>query len=198
MFEQYPSIKRLFIVTLFCCLAGEILPSRAWGQAVEAKPTEKPTDLTIELMTPADGVDFSTFLNHLTPMVKRNWYTVMPESALMGQKGLVILRVQVLRDGTLADDTPTVVRTSGKEPLDKAAFNAIRASLPFERLPADFRGPEAELRFTFFYNFPPAPKQRMAPIVPEIFKKPGLVNIKTGSLVRLVQRNGWFLSEESL
>lgn len=189
MFERYPSVKRLFIVTLFCCLAGEILPLRALGQAVEAKPTEKPTDLTIELITPADGVDFSIYLNHLTPMVKRNWYIAMGESVrLTGQKGLVIVRVEVLRDGTLLNHTPTLVRTSGKEPLDKAALDAILSSVPFEKLPAAFRGPNAQLRFTFFYNLPPPPKQRMEPIVPEIFKKPGLVDTKTDFLVKPVQR----------
>lgn len=94
MFGRYPSIKRLFVVAMLCCLAVEILSPRAWGQAVEAKPTEKPTDLTIELITPADVVDFSTYLNHLRPMVKRNWYTAMPESVLMGQKGQIVVAGQ--------------------------------------------------------------------------------------------------------
>ena len=184
MFARYPHIERSLILTILCCLLGEVLPLRAQGQAIEAKPTEQPFHLTIEVMPPIEGVEFSTYLSHLTPVVKRNWYTAMPESVLMGQKGLVIVRVQVLRDGTLLNHTPTLVRTSNKEPLDKAALDAIRSSIPFERLPAAFRGPNAELRFTFFYNLPPAPKQRSAPIVPKILKKPGLVDVKTDSLVQ--------------
>jgi TonB family protein len=177
MFARYPNIKRSLIVTMVCCLLGEVLPLRAQGQAIEAKPPEQPTGLTIEVTSPTEGADFSTYLTHLTPVVKRNWYIAMPEPVLMGQKGLVIVRVQVLRDGTLLNHTPTLVRTSGKEPLDKAALDAIRSSLPFENLPTAFPGPNAELRFTFFYNLPPAPKQRSAPIGPEIFKKPGLVDV---------------------
>jgi TonB family protein len=184
MFERCPDIKRFLIVTMLCCLAGEILPPRARGQAINSKPTEQPSDdLTIDLITSTEGVNFSTYLTHLTPMVKRSWYMAMPESALMGQKGLVIVRVVVLRDGTLLDHTPTLVRTSGMEPLDKAALDAIRSSVPFEKLPAAFRGPNAELRFTFIYNIRSAPKQRSTPIIPEILKKPGLVYAKAGAAV---------------
>jgi hypothetical protein len=112
MFARYPNIKRSFMVTMLCCLLGEVLSLRAQGQAIEAKPAEQPTDLTIEVTSPIEGADFSTYLNHLTPVVKRNWYIAMPESVLMGQKGLVVVRVQVLRDGTLPNHTPTLVRTS--------------------------------------------------------------------------------------
>jgi len=46
MFARYPNIKRSLIVTMVCCLLGEVLPLRAQGQAIEAKPPEQPTHLT--------------------------------------------------------------------------------------------------------------------------------------------------------
>jgi outer membrane biosynthesis protein TonB len=46
------------------------------------------------------------------------------------------------------------MRTSGKDPLDRAAMSSIRASNPFEPLPSQFKGPEIELRFIFLYNLP--------------------------------------------
>jgi outer membrane biosynthesis protein TonB len=47
---------------------------------------------------------------------------------------------------------PELMRTSGREPLDRAAISAIRASSPFEPLPAAFSGPEVRFRFIFLYN----------------------------------------------
>jgi TonB family protein len=83
----------------------------------------------------------------------------MPESAMLGDKGRVILRVQVLKDGTLPGQTPIVEVSSGKKPLDRAAVGAIRSSAPFKHLPEAFRGPHIELRLTFLYNQPPEPTQ---------------------------------------
>lgn len=179
MSSRYFGIKLVFILAMLCNLVGGVLLSRAEGQAIEAKPTEQPADLlAIEVLNPADGANFSTFfstyLTRLKAVVKRNWYIAMPESALLGQKGKVVVRVQVLKDGTLLSHIPVVVLSSGEEPLDKAALDAIRSSLPFERLPGAFRGPHIDLRFTFTYNDPPPPKQRHGP-TPE-FHKPSLVD----------------------
>jgi protein TonB len=106
-------------------------------------------------LTSTEGADFSAFLNHLMRVVKRNWYAMMPESAMLGEKGKVVLRLQVQQDGTLHGQTPTVEISSGRKPLDRGAISAIKSSAPFEHLPESFRGPSVELRITFLYNMPP-------------------------------------------
>jgi TonB family protein len=108
----------------------------------------------VSILTPTEGVDFSSYIQRLLATVRRNWYAVMPESALMGEKGIVMITFHIKRDGTVPVPDPLLERTSGEEPLDAAAMSAIRTSSPFEPLPAQFKGPDIELRFVFFYNLP--------------------------------------------
>jgi len=108
-----------------------------------------------QILTDTQGVDFDSYLKRLLATVKRNWYTVMPESALMGDKGIVMLTFKINRDGSVPMPDPTLERTSGKQPLDAAALSSIRTSSPFEPLPPAFKGDFIELRFIYFYNIPP-------------------------------------------
>jgi outer membrane biosynthesis protein TonB len=109
----------------------------------------------LEMLTPTEGVDFNSYLQRVYVTVKRNWFAVMPESVRLGDKGVVSLQFRIMRDGSVPDKEPATVRTSTKEPLDRAAVSSIRASNPFEPLPRAFSGPYIELRFTYFYNIPP-------------------------------------------
>jgi TonB family protein len=108
----------------------------------------------VEMLTPNEGVDFSTYIARVLASVKRNWYSVMPESARLGDRGKVVLQFRILRTGVVPEQEPVMVGSSGKEPLDRAAASSIRASTPFEPLPSAFSGPYIELRFIFLYNIP--------------------------------------------
>jgi len=108
----------------------------------------------VEMLSPTEGVDFTNYLARVVASVKRNWYSVMPESARLGERGRVVLQFRILRDGDVPDAEPGLAGTSGKEPLDRAAISSIRASSPFPPLPAAFSGPYIELRFMFLYNLP--------------------------------------------
>jgi outer membrane biosynthesis protein TonB len=108
----------------------------------------------LQMLTPTEGVDFSNYLARVLASVKRNWYAVIPESARMGEKGMVVLQFRIMRDGSVPYPQPDMVSSSSKEPLDRAAYSAIRSSTPFEQLPPAFSGPFIELRFIFLYNLP--------------------------------------------
>jgi outer membrane biosynthesis protein TonB len=108
----------------------------------------------VELLTPTEGVDFSTYIARVLASVKRNWYSVMPESARLGDRGKVVLQFRIMRNGVVPEQEPVMMGSSGKEPLDRAAASSIRASTPFEPLPTAFSGPYIELRFIFLYNIP--------------------------------------------
>lgn len=108
----------------------------------------------LEMLTPDEGVDFSSYLQRVLIKVKQNWYAVMPESAWLGEKGIVVLQFRILRDGTVPPPEPNLMSTSGRDPLDRAAMSSIHASNPFEPLPPAFSGPFIELRFTYLYNIP--------------------------------------------
>ena len=107
-----------------------------------------------QILTPTEGVDFSSYIQRLLASIKRNWEAVMPESARMGDQGMVYTTFQINRDGSIPPPDPRLERTSGKEPLDNAAMSAIHASKPFEPLPSQFHGPYIRLRIVFLYNLP--------------------------------------------
>lgn len=108
----------------------------------------------MEMLTPTEGVDFTHYLNRVLASVRRNWYAVIPESARLGEKGIVVLEFRIMKDGSVPQLEPTLVRTSGRDPMDFAASSSIRSSNPFEPLPQAFSGPFIALRFTFLYNLP--------------------------------------------
>ena len=92
--------------------------------------------LTMEMLSATHSVDFKDYLGRLEASVKRNWFTLMPESALLGRKGIVTLTLHIQRDGTLLADDPKFESASGTEAFDKAAADSIRNTAPFEHLPA--------------------------------------------------------------
>jgi hypothetical protein len=108
----------------------------------------------IQMLTDTEGVDFNDYLRRVYITVKQNWFAVMPASVQLGDQGVVSLQFKIMRDGSVPDNDPQRVFGSGKEPLDRAAISSIRASSPFPTLPAQFKGPYIELRFTYYYNEP--------------------------------------------
>jgi TonB family protein len=108
----------------------------------------------VQILSDTQGVDFNPYIQRLLASLKRNWEAVMPESARMGDRGIVFTTFQVNPDGSVSPPGPDLERTSGKEPLDNAAMSAIHASNPFEPLPTQFHGPYLRLRIAFIYNIP--------------------------------------------
>jgi TonB family protein len=98
--------------------------------------------------------------------VNRHWLVVMPGIARGGQKGRVAVEFDIMRDGAISGDEPTLHLSSGAKPLDSAAMIAIRASAPFQPLPPGFFRPSIRVRFTFGYNLPPGQNPRSAFNIP--------------------------------
>jgi len=128
---------------------GEALPGAPGGMAGEGRGF---AGGAVQILTPTEGVDFTYYITRMLASVRRNWYAVIPESARLGEKGIVVLDFAVLRNGSVQPGDPELMRPSGREPLDRAAISAIRASNPFEPLPPAFNGPLVKFRFIFLYN----------------------------------------------
>jgi TonB family protein len=107
--------------------------------------TEAPT-----ILSDTRGVDFGPYLARVVWAVRRNWYSMIPVSARLGQKGRVAIVFEIRRDGSVPE--LRLVASSGSEPLDRAALASIRASNPFPPLPDEFTGPNLVLQFIFLYN----------------------------------------------
>jgi TonB family protein len=150
---------RMTCVAVLCTITCAVLASGTLDYARQGTPEQstkgvpKPTS-PLEILTPHEGVDFAAFEDHLIQSVKRNWYAKMPDDARKGNKGRVVVRFGIQRDGTLLHKAPTVEVSSGTKSLDNAAVDAVRASTPFEHLPEPFKGPNIELRLNFYYNMP--------------------------------------------
>jgi TonB family protein len=109
---------------------------------------------SVNILTPTEGVDFNSYIQRMLATIERNWYAVMPQSAMLGDKGVVYVTFQINPDGSVEAPDPQMERASGKPPLDQAAMSSIRASNPFEPLPKDFHGPYMRFGIYFLYNLP--------------------------------------------
>jgi TonB family protein len=135
--------------------AGENLrtPLSRTSSTVESSQAEK-AQTAVQILTPVDGVSFTEYLSGLLGMVKHKWYAIMPDDALAGKKGEVILQFSIDKNGALSGG-PVMESSSGTGPFDEAALAALRVSAPFKSLPPDFKRPYIRLRFIFFYNIRP-------------------------------------------
>ncbi len=102
------------------------------------------------ILSDTRGVDFGPYLARVIFNVRRNWYSMIPVAAKLGQKGRVAIVFEIVKDGSVPQ--LRLVAGSGSDPLDRAAVAAIRASNPFPPLPDDFTGEHLVLQFTFLYN----------------------------------------------
>lgn len=105
---------------------------------------------SLELLSDPLGVDFKPYLIKILASVRRNWFAVIPESAKLGRRGRVVIQFAISRDGSVPK--LVIVTPSGTEALDRAAVAGISASNPLPPLPAEFRGEQVRLQFTFLYN----------------------------------------------
>jgi TonB family protein len=103
----------------------------------------------LQLLSDPKNVDFKPYLLQVLAMVKKNWMAVIPDSARLGRKGVVVLKFSIDRHGavpSLEFTTP-----SGND-FDHAAVAGISASVPFPPLPAEYPGDQIRLQMAFAYN----------------------------------------------
>jgi TonB family protein len=113
-----------------------------------------PINAQVQTLSPTEGVDFNPYIQRMIETIRRNWYAVMPQSAMMGEQGVVYVSFTINPDGSIQPQDPDLLRTSSKEQLDRAAMSSIRASNPFEPLPRQFHGPNMKFGIIFLYNLP--------------------------------------------
>ena len=118
--------------------------------SVHVPPALGQTGSSLELQSNAMGPDFKPYLLQILTLVRRNWFAVWPESARLGNRGLVQLMFIIDRNGQVPK--LVIATPSGSEALDKAAVAGVSASVPFPPLPKDFKGQEVRLQFSFKYN----------------------------------------------
>jgi TonB family protein len=89
--------------------------------------------------------DFGPYIAELQRRIRRNW---SPPTADRSKR--VVAFFKISRDGRLL--SLTLSTASGTKIYDDAALAAVRASAPFRPLPAEFRGQDIDVQFTFDYD----------------------------------------------
>lgn len=89
--------------------------------------------------------DFGPYMRELQRKIKYNWH---PPKGNESRK--VVLLFKIAKNGSLL--SCRVYRSSGLPSADQAALNAVKMTAPFGPLPADYKGSNIDIQFTFDYN----------------------------------------------
>ncbi|HEY7339026.1 MAG TPA: energy transducer TonB [Bryobacteraceae bacterium] len=120
--------------------------------AISGVPAQAPCQQcsTLQLLSDPQNVDFKPYLQQVLTVVKKNWLSVIPESARLGRRGIVLLQFSIDRRGLV----PKVViaTPSGVEAFDRAAVAGLSMSNPLPPLPAEYKGDQVRLQMAFSYN----------------------------------------------
>ena len=148
-----PSIKLPTTPLDTVARAGQ--PGGAGGMVISPDGASEATALRqMQLLSDPLGVDFKPYLLQVLAKVRRNWMAVVPDSARMGRRGLVLIQFSIDRSGGVPK--LVIASTSGITSFDRAAVAGISASNPFPPLPAGYKGDQIRLQMSFSYNLPPA------------------------------------------
>ena len=107
-----------------------------------------------EILSDTQGVDFGPYIRRILSDIKRNWIPLIPEEARppLNKQGETLVRFTILPDGRIA--AMNLDGSSQDQSIDRACWGAITGEGQFPPLPANFHGPNLELRIDFFTNKP--------------------------------------------
>lgn len=89
--------------------------------------------------------DFGPYMRELQRRIKLNW-----DPPKGNESKTVVLLFKIAKDGRLL--SCRVHRSSGLPSADQAALKAVELTAPFRPLPADFKGQNIDIQFTFDYR----------------------------------------------
>jgi TonB family protein len=104
------------------------------------------TDQGADIQFDSKGVDFGPWLRRFRLQIYRNW--LIPNAAEF-QVGELVIQLDIHKNGAITN--LRIVRSSGHEALDVAAYNALKLSNPTLPLPAGFPDEVAPFTVTFRY-----------------------------------------------
>jgi outer membrane biosynthesis protein TonB len=107
-----------------------------------------------EILSDTQGVDFGPYIRRILEDIRRNWYPLIPEEARppLNKQGETLIRFTINRDGSIA--AMNLDGSSQDTAIDRACWGGITGVGQFPPLPAQFKGPNLELRVDFLTNKP--------------------------------------------
>ena len=131
-------------------IVGDVDQPPELPESINLPPAPGRVGSSLELMSDPMGADFGPYLTQILALVKKNWFAVWPESARLGNRGLVQLQFIIDRTGQVPK--LVIALPSGSQALDRAAVAGISATVPFPPLPNEFKGQQIRLQLSFKYN----------------------------------------------
>jgi len=102
----------------------------------------------VGMSIPLKGYDLLPWATAVIDRLQLNW--ALPSVPEVPDAARISMIVVIKKTGAL--DSIEILEGTSLESLDRAALEAVRASLPFPPLPADFPGDLLEITFEFVYN----------------------------------------------
>ena len=175
-------------------ICGVLVSSQAQSSTQQTQPppatsnAEREADghtIPIEVLSDTKGVDLKPYLGPVLKRVQQNWYGLVPPSARapLKKKGDVSIEFHIFLDGNVSG--MAFSQTTGDADLDRAAWEAITSSSPFQPLPPQFVGEFLALRFNFHYNPDGLERKADPPRPPLLMLEKGFVDggtYKNGSI----------------
>jgi TonB family protein len=159
----------VFLAVLTFLVSGIVTaspnPRKQQGHLVP-QPESYVYPIGFKVLSPTEGIDFMPYLSTLPNSLAASFHAKIPKSAVVGEKGVVVVRVRIQKDGSLSDNSVTVASSSGKDEVDVAALSVIRTAAPFQRLPEAFSGNYIDLQIRFYYGNQPQEPEEKPEIVP--------------------------------
>jgi len=105
------------------------------------------------IITDTKGVDFKPYMAQVSRITQASWNPLIPRNAQapFNESGVATLCFLLLPNGHLKDGSLLMIARTGDPAMDRAAEYAIVNSV-YPPLPAEFKGPGIEIRFSFVYN----------------------------------------------
>ena len=115
----------------------------------------------IEILSDPLNVDFGPYLRHLLAMIRASWIPLIPEECYppLSKEGTTLIRFTINPDGSLRPNAMHLDDSTHDEAIDRAAWGSITGIGQFPPLPAEFKGPNLELRIQFIISRNP-PRDR--------------------------------------
>jgi TonB family protein len=146
---------------LFFC-ASDIVAQSTSGPsgAIASSPKDGTTpaipwaQMSIDVLSDTRGVDFGPYLKHAIQAIRKSWIALLPDEARppYNLPAETIIRFTINPDGKI---TAMHLDTNSQQvKIDRAAWGAITSIGQFPPLPANFSGPNLELRVHFRVDSP--------------------------------------------
>jgi hypothetical protein len=143
---------------LFASLLAAALAAATGSGLAQSHTGVSPSDAAhqqsgAEILSDTRGVDFGPYVKALLLSIRTQWIQLLPDETRppTNAKGGTDIRFAILPNGTLGPSMHLDASTHDFK-LDRAAWGAISTQKTFPPLPAEFTGPNLELRIRFRVN----------------------------------------------